>query len=91
MTIIQAIQKIESYVAIVEMHRVSRKDLIGDVAEAFTKIRSWKGMRQKEFASVMGVSESYINKVEHGVLMPSRRVLENLTRLGQQNNEKESL
>jgi ribosome-binding protein aMBF1 (putative translation factor) len=83
MTIIQAIQKIKNHVAIVEMHQASRMDMIGDVAEVFSKIRTWKGMRQKEFAEAMGVSESYINKVEHGVLMPSSRVLENLTKLGQ--------
>lgn len=46
------------------------------------KMRKASGLSQKEAAATMEVSNSYLQKVELGKLPPSKRLLQEIGRLG---------
>lgn len=46
--------------------------------DLITEIRESKGLNQKEFAEILGVSESMLSRLESGERLPGRRTIKGL-------------
>jgi ribosome-binding protein aMBF1 (putative translation factor) len=69
------IQRINEYSEAAKTYEAIKQALKADMPRLFLVARKQTGLTQRELAALLGVSFSYISKIEHGHMMPSDELL----------------
>ena len=71
MNYLEARQHISVYVDAAERCEIMQRALAMEIPGIVTFVREDMGLTQKEFAEKLGVSHTYVSKMEHGTSFPS--------------------